>query len=54
MSGTGISPLIYLGIIIYIIPVLLGILKINVPGWIMHIGLAVLVVGIMHTIYLRR
>lgn len=56
MSDTApsISFVIYIGIIIFIIPVLSQIVGIQLPGWISKIGLAGIAVGVGHTVWLRR
>jgi hypothetical protein len=50
---TNVSPLIFIGLFIYIVPTLLGIFQVILWPVIGQVGLAVLIIGILHTAYLR-
>jgi len=47
-----ISPLFYVGIVVFILPVLLNIFNINIP-FLNQIGMILIVLGIIHTIALK-
>ncbi len=47
---TKVSPLLILGIIIYVATFFDLIVKINIPGWVATIGLVVIFIGIFHSI----
>ena len=50
---SNVSPLIFVGLFIYIVPTLLGIFQVTLWPIIGQVGLAVLIIGILHTAYLR-
>jgi len=48
-----ISPILFLGIGIYIFPVVLGIIHVNIPKNIYTVGLVTIVIGVIHTVIMR-
>jgi len=52
-TGIGISPYLFVGVFIFVIPTLLNIFHIFAPLWLSKIGLFVLMGGIIHTAILR-
>jgi hypothetical protein len=52
-NSTFISPLFYVGIIIFIMPVVFTVLKINGPSWWFAFGMCVILLGAGHTMYKR-
>ena len=55
MAEESISPLLYLGIGIFILPIILGLLKINInTSWFYTAGIITIIIGAFHTMLLRR
>jgi len=52
MEGTKVSPLLYLGIFIFVIPIITNIFRWHLPGWISGFGMFILIVGVIHSAYL--
>ena len=50
-GGGTISPLLILGIIIFVLPFLGPIVNITLPKWIGTVGFIILIIGIIHTAY---
>jgi|WetSurMetagenome_2_1015567.scaffolds.fasta_scaffold775944_2 hypothetical protein len=50
---TNVSPIIFIGLFIYVVPTLIGIFHFTIWPIIGQIGLALLIIGILHTAYLR-
>lgn len=53
MADNVISPLVYVGLLIFILPTLLNIFRIGTWPIIGKIGLALLLLGIIHSAYMR-
>jgi len=49
MSGT-VNPVVILGIIVFIIPVIGNFIKWKLPGWVSGLGIALIVIGAILTI----
>lgn len=47
----GIHPFMIIGVIIYILPVIMNIFKITLPGFVTTIGLIFLIAGIIKMVY---
>ena len=47
----GVSPVLMLGVMIYVMPMILRIFNLNLPKWIGTIGFIVLLLGVGLTIY---
>jgi hypothetical protein len=54
MAENSISPLLYLGIGLFILPVILRMLRVSLSSRFYTIGLIVIVLGAFHTMLLRR
>lgn len=54
MSNGAISPLVFAGIFTFILPVVLGIINVRGFGFLNTIGIVLIIVGVIHTIYLRK
>jgi hypothetical protein len=54
MAENIISPLLFLGIGLFILPVILGMLRVSLSGRFYTIGLIVIIVGAFHTMLLRN
>jgi len=54
MAGEAISPLFYLGIGLFIIPIILGFIHISGPSWFYTAGIITIIIGAFHTMLLRR
>jgi len=53
MANKNISPIIFIGLFVFLIPTLLNIFHIGAWPIIGQIGLGVLMLGIIHTVYLK-
>ncbi len=53
MNKFNVSPYLFVGLFIFVIPTLLNIFNIFSPIWISRIGLYVLIGGIIHTAIIR-
>jgi len=54
MSENSISPILFLGIGLFLVPVILGFIKVTAPRWFFSAGLVVIVIGAFHTMMMRR
>jgi hypothetical protein len=54
VSQSFVSPLFFVGIIIFILPVVTVFFKFQLPAWTYSIGLAVILIGAVHTVWKRR
>jgi len=52
MEGTKVSPLLYLGLFIFVAPIILNIFRFKLPGWIGGFGMFILIIGVIHSAYL--
>ena len=50
-AGGYVSPILVLGIIIFVVPFFGPIIKLRIPGWIGTIGFVLIMLGILHSIY---
>lgn len=50
---SNVSPLLFIGMFLFVAPFFNGIGKISIPSWIGYVGIGVLVIGVGHTIYMR-
>ena len=53
MNKLNVSPYLFIGVFIFVIPTLLNIFGIYSPSWFGKIGLFILIGGIIHTATLR-
>lgn len=53
MADEGISPIIFIGLFVFMIPTMLNIFHIGTWPIIGQVGLGVLMLGIIHTVYLK-
>lgn len=44
-----VSPLIYLGVIVFIIQALAGIIRWTFPAWVSTLGMVIIALGLVHT-----
>jgi len=54
MAENSISPLLYLGIGLFLLPVLMGFLHVTMPTGIYTAGIVVIILGAFHTMLMRR
>jgi len=52
-ENTKMSPLIYIGLLVFVVPTMLNIFRIGVWPIVGEVGLAMLLIGIIHTAYMR-
>ena len=50
-ASSVVSPLLVLGVIIFVVPFFGPIIKLRIPGWIGTIGFVFIILGILHSIY---
>jgi len=46
---TGVSPILLLGILVFVLPYFNGVLKWSLPGWISGIGIVLIIAGSIHS-----
>jgi len=54
MAENSISPLLYLGIGFFILPIILNMLRIHTSSWFYTAGIITILLGAFHTMLLRR
>jgi small neutral amino acid transporter SnatA (MarC family) len=53
MAADVISPIFFVGLIVFVGAVILGIFGLRTPAWATTAGIVIVMVGIGHTVYLR-
>jgi len=48
-----VSPLLFLGIAVFVLPFFKTVLKINFPGWLTGVGVVIILAGAIHSAFMR-
>ena len=48
-----VSPLVFLGIAVFVLPFFKTIVKINFPGWLTGVGIVLIIIGAIHSAFMR-
>jgi len=48
------SPIFFIGLLIFVLPVITNILHWKLPGWLFGVGVVVIIIGIIHTVFFNR
>ena len=48
------SPIFFIGLLIFVLPVITNIINWKLPGWIYTVGVIVIIIGVIHSVFFNR